>query len=161
MEVPYISRDRDFRCLAVDSIVARVIVLWNYKHFDFTESYFTIHSLILCTIKFLYACKVLKTFNRHLNLKREFTMITEKTWRDHFDVVYGSSILSSLLFTLDMMCSTEVLSRYTYDLIFRHLLLIIIIIRMILLTLVIALNINISVYVLCIYICWMYLLCLL
>ena len=55
------------------------------------------------------------------------------------------------IFIHNMMCSIEVLSCYTYDLIFRHLDMIIIIIRMILLTLVIALNINISVHVLCIY----------
>ena len=29
----------DFRCLAVDSVVA----LWLYERFDFNESYFTIH----------------------------------------------------------------------------------------------------------------------
>ena len=58
-----------------------------YKRFDFTESYFTIHSFFVPKIAdatILHACKLLKTFNCHLNRKREFTMITGKTLRDHF-----------------------------------------------------------------------------
>ena len=53
-----------------------------YKRFDFTESYFTIHSYFAAKIAdmiILHAYKVLKTFNHHLNRKREFTMITGKT----------------------------------------------------------------------------------
>ena len=71
---------------------------------DFNESYFIIHSFIAPKIVVLYACKVLKTFNYHLNCKREFTMITRKII---LDAVYGSSILSSLLFTLDISNKTE------------------------------------------------------
>ena len=74
-----------------------------YKRFDFTESYCTIHSFFapkIADATILYARKVLITFNRHLNCKREFTMITGKTLRDHFDAVYGSL---TLLFTLDIM----------------------------------------------------------
>ena len=55
-----------------------------YRRFNFTESYFTIHSLFAPKIAdtiILYARKVLKTFNHHLNRKREFT---GKTLRDHF-----------------------------------------------------------------------------
>ena len=58
-----------------------------YKRFDITESYFTIHSFFAPKIAdtiFLYAHKVLKAFNRHLNCKREFTMITRKTLHNHF-----------------------------------------------------------------------------
>ena len=44
--------------------------------------------------------QVLKTFNHHFNHKCEFTIINGKTLHDHFDIPYGSSILSSPLFTL-------------------------------------------------------------
>ena len=53
-----------------------------YKRFDFTESYFTIHSFFTpknSDTIISYARKVLKIFNCHLNCKREFTMITGKT----------------------------------------------------------------------------------
>ena len=58
-----------------------------YKRFDFNESYFTIHSFFAPKVAdgiILYAHKVLKTFNRHLNCKCEFTMITGKTLCNHF-----------------------------------------------------------------------------
>ena len=62
-------------------------LLCIYKRFDFTQSYFTIHSFFAPKIAdtiILYVRKVLITFNRHLNCKREFTMIIGKTLRDHF-----------------------------------------------------------------------------
>ena len=45
-----------------------------------------IHSLLskLLTRLSFFACEVLKIFNRHLNYKHEFTIITGKTLRDHF-----------------------------------------------------------------------------
>ena len=77
-------------------------MLWFYECFN--ESYFTIHPFFALKIAdaiILYACKVLKIFNRHLNHKHEFTVITGKLYVIIFDTLYGSSILSSPLFTLD------------------------------------------------------------
>ena len=62
-------------------------MLWFYERFNFNESYFTIHPFFALKIAdaiILYAREVLKIFNRHLNHKREFTIITRKTLRDHF-----------------------------------------------------------------------------
>ena len=55
-----------------------------YEHFGFNESYFPFFVPEIADAIILYARKVLKTFNRHLNHNREFTMITGKTLRDHF-----------------------------------------------------------------------------
>ena len=76
-----------------------------YKYYDFNESYFTIHSFFAHTIAdaiILYVCKVLKTFNHHLNRKHEFIMIARKTLLIVFDALYRSSH-SPLLLTLDIM----------------------------------------------------------
>ena len=73
----------DFWCLAVDN----VFVLWFHERFNFNESYFTIYPFFALKIAdtiILYAREVLKIFNRHLNHKREFTIITRKTLHDHF-----------------------------------------------------------------------------
>ena len=53
-----------------------------YECFDFTFHSFFAPKIANAII--LYARKVLKTFNRHLNHNREFTMITRKTLHDHF-----------------------------------------------------------------------------
>ena len=74
----------NFQCLAVDSIVSCTVVLWNLQA---DKSYLTIHSFFATKIAdtiILYARKMLKTFNHHLNHKCEFTMITGKTLCDHF-----------------------------------------------------------------------------
>ena len=55
-----------------------------YERFGFNESYFPFFVPEIADAIILYARKVLKTFNRHLNHNREFTMITGKTLRDHF-----------------------------------------------------------------------------
>ena len=78
---PYFSK-ANFRYLAVDSDVACTVLLWNLQVLSFT-----IHSFFAPKIAdaiVLYARKVLKRFNHHLNCKREFTMITGKTLHDHF-----------------------------------------------------------------------------
>ena len=62
-------------------------MLWFYECFNSDESYFTIHPFFALKIAdaiILYMREVLKIFNRHLNHKREFTIITEKTLRNHF-----------------------------------------------------------------------------
>ena len=64
----YFQKPISDACIAVDSIVAYIVVLWNLQ------------ALWLCWVLH----KVLETFNRHLNRKREFTMITRKTLHDHF-----------------------------------------------------------------------------
>ena len=46
-----------------------------YKCFDFNESYFSFFVPKIADAIILYARKVLKTFNCHLNHNREFTMI--------------------------------------------------------------------------------------
>ena len=68
-------------------------MFWLYKCFNFNESYFTIHpffALKIADVIILYAREVLKVSDRHLNHKREFTIITGKTLLDHFDTLYGS-----------------------------------------------------------------------
>jgi len=55
-----------------------------YERFGFNESYFPFFVPEIADAIILYARKVLKTFNRHLNHNREFTMITRKILRDHF-----------------------------------------------------------------------------
>ena len=55
-----------------------------YKRFDFNEFYFPFFAPKITDAIILYARKVLKTFNRHLNHNCEFTMITGNTLRDHF-----------------------------------------------------------------------------
>ena len=78
-------------------------MLWFYERFNFNESYFTIHPFFTLKIAdaiILYAREVLKIFNRHLNHKREFTVIAERLYAIIFDILYGSLILSSPLFTL-------------------------------------------------------------
>ena len=98
----------DFWCLAVDSIVACAVVLWNLQALRLYW-FFTIHSFHsffapkIPDAFILHASKVLKRFNRHLNHKCELTMITRKTLRDHFWCSIWSLILSSPLFTLDTM----------------------------------------------------------
>ena len=75
-----------------------------YKRFDFNESYFTIHSFfapIIADAIILYMHKVSKTFNRHLNLKCEFSMITmDRLYVITFAALHRSLTLSSLLLSL-------------------------------------------------------------
>ena len=81
IESPYFRTD--FRCLAVDSVVARVVEFMSVL--TLTSS--TFHSFFATKIAdaiILYVQKVLKTFNRHVNHNCEFTMITGNTLRDHF-----------------------------------------------------------------------------
>ena len=71
----------------------------------FLESWFIIYPFLTsrnADMTIFYSRKVLKTFNHHLNYKRKLTIITAKTLCDHFDRVYGSLILSSPLYTLDV-----------------------------------------------------------
>ena len=97
-----------FRCLAVDSVVARIVVLWQALWLY--ESYLAIHSFFALKIAdttILYARRVLKTFNRYLNRKREFTMITGKIWCSvrKFDTLF-SIIYSWYRWLLDILqCS--------------------------------------------------------
>ena len=75
IELPYTSG------LISDSI----FVLWFYERFNFNKS--SIHPFFALKITdaiILYAHEVLKIFNRHLNHKHEFTIITGKTLCDHF-----------------------------------------------------------------------------
>ena len=68
-------------------------MLWFYEHCNFNESYFTIHpffALKIADVIIVYVREVLKIFNRHLNHKSEFAIITRKTLRDHFDTLYAS-----------------------------------------------------------------------
>ena len=62
------------------------------------------YSSILCSQNcwhdYPLCVQVLKTFNHHFNHKCEFTIITERLYAIIFDTLYGSSILSSPLFTL-------------------------------------------------------------
>jgi len=55
--------------------------------------------------------KVLNCVNRHLHSSQKF-MKAEKLYAIIFDTVYGSSTLSSLLFTLDRTYS-GILNNYT------------------------------------------------
>ena len=55
-----------------------------YERLDFNESYFPFFAPKIADAIILCARKVLKTFNRHLNHNREFTMITRNTLRDYF-----------------------------------------------------------------------------
>ena len=67
-------------------LIALLLTLCSgiYERFGFNESYFPFFVPEIADAIILYARKVLKTFNRHLNHNREFTMITGKTLRDHF-----------------------------------------------------------------------------
>ena len=68
VESPYISGS--ISGLAVDNVVACIVVLWNLWMLDFNESYFTLHLFIapkIADVIILYVHKVLKTFNHHLN----------------------------------------------------------------------------------------------
>ena len=89
----------DFWCLAVDS----VFVLWFYERLNFNESYFTIHpffALIIADAIILYKCEVLKIFNCYLDHKREFTVITGKSLRDHFSYpVWKFDTLFSIIYS--------------------------------------------------------------
>ena len=52
-------------------------MLWFYERFNFNESYFTVYlffALKIADAIILYACEVLKVFNRHLNHKGEFAI---------------------------------------------------------------------------------------
>ena len=82
VESPYISRPISNAWQLIALLCCGI-----YKRFDFNESYFTFHSFFvpkIADVIILYAHKVLKTFNHHLNHKCEFTITTGKTLHDHF-----------------------------------------------------------------------------
>ena len=65
----------------------------------------------------LFSCKVIKTFNYHLNHKCKYTRATRKTIRDHFDSTYRSLTLSSPIYILNNYsyntgnCKLQILSE--------------------------------------------------